>query len=93
MDFHLSDGYPAVWNHEALYVQLCRELGPKAPALLDTPVLAAEDFSFYQQRVPGVFFFLGVGETAELHAPEFCFDDETVLPEGVAFLKRLLMLA
>lgn len=93
VDVHLSDGYPAVWNHEALYVQLCRELGPKAPALLDTPVLAAEDFSFYQQRVPGVFFFLGVGETAELHAPEFCFDDETVLPEGVAFLKRLLMLA
>ncbi|MEI3361148.1 MAG: M20/M25/M40 family metallo-hydrolase [Oscillospiraceae bacterium] len=64
VDVHLSDGYPAVWNHEALYVQLCRELGPKAPALLDTPVLAAEDFSFYQQRVPGVFFFLGVGETA-----------------------------
>ncbi len=46
VDVHLSDGYPAVWNHEALYVQLCRELGPKAPALLDTPVLAAEDFSF-----------------------------------------------
>ena len=55
-------------------------------------MLAAEDFSFYQQRVPGVFCFLGVGDTAELHAPEFCFDDETILPQGVEFLKRLLML-
>ena len=23
---------------------------------------------------------------------EFCFDDETILPQGVEFLKRLLML-
>jgi hippurate hydrolase len=68
-------------------------LGPDAPAYLDAPALAAEDFSFYQRSVPGVFFFLGVGSTAELHAPEFCFDDEAVLPKGVEFLKRLLMLA
>ena len=92
VDVRLSDGYPAVWNHEALYGSLCRQLGADAPALLAEPVLAAEDFSFYQQRVPGVFCFLGVGDSAELHAPEFCFDDTAVLPKGVDFLKRLLML-
>ncbi len=92
VDLQISDGYPPVWNHEELYHFLCRQLGPDAPALLAEPVLAAEDFSFYQQRVPGVFCFLGVGDTAELHAPEFCFDDETILPQGVEFLKRLLML-
>ena len=56
-------------------------------------MLAAEDFSFYQLYTPGVFFLLGVGDTPQLHAPEFDFDDETVLPQGVAFLKRLLMLS
>ena len=93
VDVHLSEGYPAVWNHEGLWETLRRTLGPDAPELLDAPVLAAEDFSFYQQRVPGVFFFLGVGHTAELHSPEFTFDDEAVLPKGVEFLKKLLFLA
>ena len=54
--------------------------------------MAAEDFSFYQKRVPGVFFFLGLGDAPELHAPEFCFDDEAVLPRGVEFLKKLLLM-
>lgn len=87
----LSRGYPAVWNHEGLYTAVCRTLGPDAPALLEAPVLAAEDFSFYQRRVPGVFFFLGVGNTPELHAPDFTFDDESILPAGLEFLKKLLL--
>nr|WP_325196690.1 amidohydrolase [uncultured Oscillibacter sp.] len=93
VEVYLNEGYPAVWNHEGLYETIRATLGSDAPGLLDAPALAAEDFSFYQRAVPGVFFFLGVGNTAELHAPEFCFDDEAILPEGVEFLKKLLMLA
>ena len=93
MEVYLNEGYPAVWNHEELYETICAALGNEAPGPLDTPALAAEEFSFYQRAVPGVFFFLGVGNTAELLAPEFCFDDEAILPEGVEFLKKLLMLA
>lgn len=89
---HLSGGYPAVWNDEGLYAALRAALGPDAPRTLESPALAAEDFSFYQKRVPGVFFFLGLGDTPELHAPEFCFDDEAVLPRGVEFLKKLLLM-
>ena len=92
VDVHLNEGYPAVWNHEELYAHLCAALGEDAPVLLESPALAAEDFSFYQQRVPGVFFFLGTGDTEELHSPKFDFDDETILPQGVDFLKKLLML-
>ena len=91
-EVYLNEGYPAVWNHEALYDAVCAGLGEHAPRLLEAPVLAAEDFSFYQQEVPGVFFFLGVGSTPELHAQDFSFDDEAVLPAGVEFLKRLLTL-
>lgn len=89
---HLNSGYPAVWNHEELYAQLRAALRTNAPLPLETPALAAEDFSFYQQRVPGVFFFLGTGDTEELHAPGFDFDDAYILPRGAAFLQRLLML-
>ncbi len=89
VDVHLSEGYPAVWNDETLYETLCAQLGADAPLLLDAPALTAEDFSFYQKYVPGVFFFLGTGETPELHSPQFTFDDEQVLPQGVEFLKKL----
>ena len=92
VEVHLSEGYPAVWNHEELYQRVAAQLGDDAPALLEAPVLAAEDFSFYQQYVPGLFFFLGTGDTPRLHAPDFTFDDEAILPRGVEFLKKLLML-
>lgn len=92
VEVYLNEGYPAVWNQEALYQTVCTALGADAPALLETPALAAEDFSFYQKAVPGVFFFLGVGATPELHAPDFTFDDCAVLPKGVEFLQRLACL-
>lgn len=92
IDVHLSEGYPAVWNHEALYAEIAAELGGDMAQLLPEPALAAEDFSFYQQYVPGVFFFLGAGDVPALHSPEFAFNDETVLPQGLKFLKKLLLL-
>ena len=92
VEVFLNEGYPAVWNHEGLFESLRQGLGEQAPALLENPVLAAEDVSFYQREVPGVFFFLGAGDTPELHAPDFSFDDRTVLPAGVEFLKALLAL-
>lgn len=92
VDVHCSEGYPAVWNDEALYGTVLAGLGPKAPAALAQPVLGADDFSFYQKSVPGLYFFLGVGDTPALHAPDFAFDDEAVLPAGVDFWKRLIAL-
>jgi len=90
VDVYLSKGYPPVWNNEALYAEVRAAMADLR--LLKAPSLTAEDFSFYQRRVPGVFFLLGAGDTAELHSPEFRFDDEAVLPRGLEFLKRLLLL-
>lgn len=89
-EVYLNEGYPAVWNHEELFGKVRSHLDELRE--LEAPTLTAEDFSFYQQRVPGLFFLLGAGDTAELHSPEFCFDDEKILPEGLKFLKRLLLL-
>ena len=89
---HLADGFPAVWNPEAFYAEVCAALGADAPAPLSAPSLAGEDFSFYQKHVPALFFFLGLGDVPELHAPNFNFDDEAILPVGVEFLKKLLFL-
>ena len=92
LEVSFSTGYPAVWNNETLFERVSRDLGADAPQLLAEPVLAAEDFSFYQRCIPGVFFFLGVGPAHELHSPHFCWSDEAVIPAGIAFMKKIMVL-
>lgn len=93
VEVKLGISYPAVWNHAELLESVRRQLGSEAPAVLETPAMAAEDFSFYQRQVPGVFFFLGTGATPPLHAQNFDFDDAAVLPAGAAFFEKLLGLS
>ena len=88
----VGGGCPAVWNNEELYEAVRKGLGDDAPGLLEEPVMASEDFSYYQKEVPGVFFFLGTGDTPEIHAPNFDFDDEAILPVGAAFWRRVVQL-
>jgi amidohydrolase len=39
-----------------------------------TPSLGGEDFSFYQERIPGAFWQIGVGSPFALHHPGFVAD-------------------
>ncbi len=59
------------------------------------PITASEDFSFYQQQVPGVFFFLGINEpgvsvekTAPNHSPFFKIH-EPAMENGMRALTAL----
>jgi amidohydrolase len=88
----LSEGYPPVINDKRLYISTMMFLGAsgaETPAMLETPVMAAEDFAWYQQSLPGLFFFLGAGDCGELHSPTFSFDD-AILKKGVGFYEKLL---
>ena len=54
------------------------------------PTMGAEDFSFYLEKIPGSFFFLGIGDkskgiTAPHHHPKFQVDED-VLADGVALI-------
>jgi amidohydrolase len=60
-----------------------------------SPSTVAEDFAFYQQRIPGLFVLLGVtpkgkdpATAAVNHSPHFFFD-EAALPVGVRTLASL----
>ena len=71
---------PAVINSDTLAKKV-QELLPEAISDF-APSLAAEDFSRYQHEVPGVFLWLGVGDTEALHNGKFVVPDG-VLPLGV----------
>lgn len=85
VEIHMSDGYPAVMNPEELYDRVAETVDFET---LEAPFMTAEDFSWYQRYVPGMFFFLGVGETPALHADTFDFDD-TILGKGADFFEKL----
>lgn len=58
-------------------------------------LMLGEDFSFYQQEIPGLFFFVGVGEYSgfpPLHSPHFDFNEEALL-YGLEAYRRMLKLA
>ena len=85
--------YPVVRNPRPLVERLYGVLDSMDDTELVEPVMAAEDFSEYQKRVPGVFFFLGVNGGrggAPLHSPAFDFDEDVLLT-GAEVYRRLAL--
>jgi hippurate hydrolase len=86
--------YPPVINHPELAARL-EEIIPHDMLHPINPMMIAEDFSFYQQRVPGVFLYLGskseeLGFTNPLHSSCFQFDEEIMLT-GIQLNKNILL--
>lgn len=91
----IRKGYPITYNDPdltaAMRPTLERVVG--ADAVLEFPAsLGAEDFSFYQQKIPGVFYWLGgrpvsvkEEDAPSNHSPKF-FIDESSLSVGVRTL-------
>jgi amidohydrolase len=92
----IEPGYPVTANSPALMEQMLPTLERLAGEdLVETRKLTgSEDFSFYANKVPGVFLFLGITEEAKLpsadsnHSPRFEID-ESALPRGVQTLVHL----
>jgi amidohydrolase len=92
--------YPVTFNDIALTEKMLPSLRGTAGAanvMLKPAVLGAEDFSFYQQKAPGLFFFLGGmpkggdPKTAPSHhTPDF-YIDETGFKLGVKALTNLVL--
>ncbi len=85
--------YRVVNNDAALVRALEQACGESY--LTTQPYMLAEDFSFFQQVVPGLFFFLGAknpekGFIHPLHSAEFDFD-EKILCFGVETYMNLLV--
>jgi amidohydrolase len=89
---------PVTSNDSALTARMVptlRRVGGVDGVAVAQLTTTAEDFSAYQQRIPGMFFFLGVtppGAAMDTvpanHSPRF-FADERALPVGVRVLAHL----
>lgn len=75
--------YRVVQNDEKLVSALKKAV--KAEDFIEArPAMISEDFSFFQQKVPGMFFFVGsyseeAGHVYPLHSSNFNFDEEILI--------------
>lgn len=86
VEVNFRDMYPAVINDEALTNKFIESQDLGIIEIVD-PIMLAEDFSFFQKGIPGVFFFLGTKNEEKnycypLHNGSFNFD-EKVLTYGL----------
>ncbi len=93
IDNNIMDYYPAVNNDHQLFLKLSQTLNASSYRLIK-PMTFAEDFAFYQQKVPGMFVMLGtrredLGYIHPLHSCYFNFD-ERVLIKGVQLYQTIL---
>ena len=95
----ITDGYPITYNDPALTQKMVptleRVAGGTKNVWVVKPTLGAEDFSFYQEKVPGLFFWLGTRpanqtpeEAASNHSPLF-YVDESGLALGVRAMSHV----
>ena len=85
VEITMSQGYPAILNPEELYDRVKTAVSFRD---LTEPSMTSEDFAWYQRQLPGMFFFIGVGDTPALHNDHFDFDD-SLLSAGADFFEGL----
>lgn len=92
----ISQGCPVTFNDPALTQRMLATLERMTNRICLAPTYTgSEDFSFYQQHVPGMFYFLGTRcpdiapkDAAPNHSPYFMIDESALLL-GVRSLAHL----
>lgn len=87
-----QEGYPPLLNAEK-ETEIVRDvLGMNGLTVIDAPpIMASEDFSYYVQQVPGVYFFTGSATDDPntqfpQHHPRFNIDERVMKNSAKAFL-------
>jgi amidohydrolase len=85
----INEGYPITYNEPGLYNQMLptlRRVAGVSKVKIINAVTGAEDFSFFQEKVPGLYFFIGGSpagndpkKAASHHTPDFYVDDSGML--------------
>jgi len=85
--------YPVTVNNAeraAFAVDVAKQIVGEDKVVDDTdPVMGAEDFSFMLNARPGAYIFLGQGDTAGVHHPDYDFNDE-IIPTGCSYMVKLV---
>lgn len=86
-EFLFTEGYSSVYNDPVLTDFVAKQIQDKSPIWLEgiegkphaeewlvretRPILGAEDYGFYTQRIPSCFYRVATGDAAPAHSPHF----------------------
>ena len=97
---HFDNPYPVTVNDESLterMVPTLKRVAGNDKVFVGQKITGYEDFSYYQQRIPGFFYFVGITppgtdrkQCAPNHSPRF-YVDESALVLGVRSLTHLTL--
>ncbi|MEA1887740.1 MAG: M20 family metallopeptidase [Bacteroidota bacterium] len=95
IELKIPDGYPVLVNNDEyinMSVNLAKEINGENMVKEIGPRMSSEDFAFYAQKYPVVFYRLGISSKSEgkngLHTPVFTLDEKTMIT-GVRTLSYL----
>ena len=81
-EIDIDPGYPATVNHAGktqIAIKAAKKIVGNDQVTSDiNPVLGAEDFAYFLEKIPGAYGFFGAGEGADLHNAAFDFNDELI---------------
>ncbi len=90
-EIDIIKGYPPTINNKNnssfAFNAAKKVIGPKASPN-QNPMMGSEDFSYFLQKVPGAFAWIGNGQTASLHNPKYDFNNN-ILTIGSSFFATL----
>lgn len=93
VDLEFEYGYPTTVNDAdkaALAAEIAKSVVGDTHVDADTkPIFPAEDFAYMLEERPGAYLFLGQGDSAPVHHPDYDFNDE-IAPIGASFFARLV---
>jgi len=86
-----TPGYPVTVNSEAETACAAEAAEAVAGKVNDAtdPIMPSEDFAYMLEERPGAYIFLGNGDTAMCHHPEYNFDDQAI-PAGCSWFAELV---
>jgi hippurate hydrolase len=91
--FNYMPGYPPLYNspeQTVAAIKAATDVAGKDKVDPGTePIMASEDFSYFLEKVPGCYIFLGNGADTANHHPDYDFNDE-IIPVGVAYWVKLV---
>jgi len=97
---HFDNAYPVTVNDEPLterMVPTLKRVAGNDKVFVGQKITGYEDFSYYQQKIPGFFYFVGITppgtdrkQCAPNHSPRF-YVDESALLLGVRSLAHLTL--
>ena len=84
-------GSPAVYNHQGM-ADFVEKKAKESGFLTveEESSMGGDDFSFYEENIPGCYIKIGTGIGHPIHHPGFCVNPDVLLPTA-EFLTKLMM--